>query len=223
MTLFRTQQGLKTYFREKINRIGQCNSVKTTYPVDFSDFCEVFQRHPDYPEKFIGFTDIQIKYSLVFGNQLVVYIKKDNGTLEDVSVLNHCITSKSKNNLKIAMRVAIQPQIDEYKLHCLQYCELCNSHDKLEVDHHSEKAPFAKLYLDFMKHNTIPIPSSFDDTKSHMKCFQITDVEFSKSWIEFHKEHAMLRILCKKCNASQPKYIQMHCQNPQKNKSLDFK
>ena len=44
------------------------------------------------------------------------------------------------------MRVSIQPQIDEYKNNnCIKVCELCGEHDRIEIDHHSEKMPFAKL------------------------------------------------------------------------------
>jgi hypothetical protein len=204
---FKTQISLKKYFREIINRINVCDSIKTNYPSEYLDFCELFKRHPDYPEKFIGFVDIKINHNPVFENQLVVYIIKNDMSIDDVSVLNNCITGKPKDNLKIAMRVAIQPQIEEYKnINYIKSCEICGEHNMLEVDHHSEKSPFAKLYVDFMATNTLPVPVSFDDTPSHMKCFKDLDGDFEKSWIQYHKENAILRTLCKKCNRSQPKY-----------------
>jgi len=209
MTIFqlKTQKSLKRHFREIIDKIGHCESVKTEYPQEFSDFCEVFERHSDYPDKFIGFFDIKINYNPGFKNQLVVYIIKNNGDIDDVSVMNNCITGKPKNNLKIAMRVSIQPQIDEYKNNnYIKVCELCGEHDKIEIDHHSEKTPFAKLYIDFMENITLPIPTSFDDTKSHMKCFKEIDYIFEERWIQYHKENAVLRMLCRACNCSQPKY-----------------
>jgi hypothetical protein len=203
----KTQISLKKYFREIINTIGLCDSVKTKYPSEFLDFCELFKRHSDYPEKFIGFVDIKISYNPVFGNQLVVYIIKNDMTTDDVSVLNNCITGKPKDNLKIAMRVSIQPQIVEYKNNnYIKVCEICDDNDRLEVDHHSEKMPFAKLCYDFITINTLPIPVSFDDTKSHMKCFKDLDSNFEKNWVQYHKENAILRTLCRKCNGSQPKY-----------------
>ena len=204
---YKTQISLKKYFREIIDRIGLCDSVKTKYPSEFLDFCELFKRHSEYPEKFIGFVDIKINYNVVFGNQLVVYIIKDDTTVEDVSVLNNCITGKPKDNLKIAMRVSIQPQIDEYKNNnCIKVCEICGKHDRIEIDHHSEISPFAKLYIDFMEINALPIPASFNDTKSHMKCFKELDYNFEKNWVQYHKENAILRMLCRTCNGSRPKY-----------------
>jgi len=204
---FKSQKTLKHHFREIINKIGVCDSVKTKYPSEYLDLCEVFKRHSDYPEKFIGFVDIKIDYNPIFINQLEVSIIKNDMTIDDVSVLNNCITGKPKDNLKIAMRVCIQAQIDEYKnKNPIKVCELCGEHDRIEIDHHSEKSPFAKLYIDFMDNNKIPIPTSFNDTKSHMKCFKELDCDFENNWTKYHKENAILRMLCKTCNNSQPKY-----------------
>ena len=203
----KTQISLKKHFREIIDRIRICDSVKTKYPNDFLDFCEVFKRHSDYPEKFIGFIDIKIDYNSIFINQLEVYIIKGDGTFDDVSVLNNCIRGKPKDNLKIAMRVSIQPQIEQYKNNnSIKLCELCGDHLRIEIDHHSEKSPFAKLYNDFMEINELPIPTEFDDTKSHMKCFKKIDCDFENSWVQYHKEKAILRMLCRICNGSQPRY-----------------
>jgi hypothetical protein len=204
---FKTQVSLRKHFREIIDRIGVCDSLKTKHSSEFLDFCEVFKRHSDYPGKFIGFIDIKIDYNLEFKNQLVVYIKKENGTIDDVSVMNNCITGKPKDNLKTAMRVSVQPQIDEYKNNnYIKVCELCGEHKRIEIDHHSDKSPFAKLYIDFMEINKLHIPAEFDDTKSHMKYFKKTDYMFEEKWIKYHKETAILRMLCRSCNGSQHKY-----------------
>ncbi len=207
LSRFKTQESLKLHFRGIVDRIGLCNSVKTNHPDEFSDFCEVFKRHPDYPGKFIEMNDVKIDYNPEFKNQLVVYIIKNNGDIDDVSVMKMCITGKPKDNLKIAMRVSIQSQIDEYKKNNkIKMCELCGDYEQIEIDHHSDKMPFAKLYSDFMEINTLPIPNTFDDTTSHLKCFTSLDYKFEEKWIHYHKERAILRMLCRKCNSSQTKY-----------------
>jgi hypothetical protein len=204
---FKTQASLKKHFREIIDRIGLCDSVKLKHPQDFLDFCEVFKRHSEYPDKFFGFVDIKISYNPEFKNQLVVYIIKHNGDIDNVSVMNNCVTGHPKDILKIAMRVSVQPQIDKYKNNnSIKECELCGEKDKIEIDHHSEKMPFARLYFDFIEMNTLPIPTTFEDTKSHMKCFKEVDSKFEEKWIQYHSENAILRMLCKTCNGSQPKY-----------------
>ena len=204
---FKSQASLKKHFREIIDKIGICDTVKTHYPQEFLDFCELFTRHSEYPDKFFGFVDIKIGYNPEFKNQLVVYIIKNNGEIDNVSVMNNCITGKPKDNLKIAMRVSIQPQIDEYKNNnYIKVCEICGEHDRIEIDHHSEKMPFVKLYIDFMEINNLSIPTSFNDAKSHMKCFKEIDYQFKEKWIQYHKDNAILRMLCRTCNGSQPKY-----------------
>jgi hypothetical protein len=204
---FKTQTKLKAYFRQLIDKIGICDSVKTKYPKECEDFEEVFKRHPQYPDKFVGYIDIKIDYNDTFANQFVVYIKKENGDVDNVSVLNACIRGKPKDFLKDALRFSIRPQIDKYRNGIrIKKCEICRESDNIEIDHHSEIAPFAKLVDDFLKINTLPIPTSFDDTIGHMKCFKESDREFEQKWIQFHNENAVLRILCKTCNGSQPKY-----------------
>lgn len=207
---YTTQSTLKKYFREVIDIISKCNSVKTYHPGYYIEFCEVFKRHCDYPDKFMDMVDIKIDYNPIYKNQLVVYIIKSNGEIDDVSVLKNCISGKPKDNLKIAMRVAVQPQIDEFRnSHTELICELCNSKERIEIDHHSILQPFSKLYNDFMRtmrSNTLKIPTNFDNTISCLKCFKETDKEFNEAWIKYHKEKAILRMLCKECNNSQPKY-----------------
>ena len=204
---YKTQKSLKKYISEIIQKIGKCNSIQEQYPEEFHDFIELFKRHSDYPNKFIGLIDIMIDYNPKFKNQYIVYIKKKDGEIDDVSVLNNCITGKPKDNLILAMRNAIQPQIDEFKKKHknICYCELCSETENIEIDHHSEKAPFAKLYHDFMKINTLPKPTIFGND-GFMKCFQDIDAEFNNNWIKYHKDHAILRFLCRICNGSQPRY-----------------
>lgn len=96
-----------------------------------------------------------------------------------------------------SMRVSIQPQIDQFK-----------DTTKIEVDHHSELSPFAKLHFDFIDMTpATSIPTTiFDDTLGHMKCFRRADKFFEDKWIQYHRENAKLRMLCMKCNRTQPKW-----------------
>ena len=207
ITQFKTQTALYNHFKNIINKIGICESIKLNYPDDYLDLCDVFKRHPRYPEKFIGFIDIKIKYNLIYKNQYDVFIIKDNGDIDDVSVLKSCISGKPKNKLLEAMRVSINNQIIEFRNKQKKLlCEICGKTDKIEIDHHSEHMPFAKLYDDFIKNNIITIPELFDNTEGHLKCFRSIDILFEESWVKYHKENAILRMLCKECNRSQPKY-----------------
>jgi hypothetical protein len=201
-----TQKSRKAFVRGLINKIGPCESIKTNYPNEYDVFLKMFERHSDYPAKFIGLQDIMIRYNPVFKTNLEVLIKKDDGTIDDVSVLKNCITGKPKDKLNVAMRVEINNQIQDFKGNTRNKCEICGDITQLEVDHHSEKMPFAKLCKDFMKINVLKIPTTFEDTIGHLKCFKEEDNAFKDSWIDYHTQHSILRMLCGNCNRSQPKY-----------------
>ena len=69
-----TQKALK---KQIIERIGRCNSILTKHPNDYQFFLKIFQRHHNYPEKFINLKDIRINYHPVFRNQLEVLIVRE--------------------------------------------------------------------------------------------------------------------------------------------------
>ena len=48
--------------------------------------------------------------------------------------------------------------------------------------------------FDFMEINKLHIPTLFNDTKSHMKCFKEEDYSFQEKWLQYHKDNAILHI-----------------------------
>lgn len=201
---FTSQKKLKQYVRDIVdNKIGKSNSIKNDAPQYFQLFLDLFKRHTEYPDKFNGLIDIKIQYNPKYINQLEVIIIKDNGDEDDVSVFNNCISGKSKDNLTIAMRNSIIPQILKFKNNNSLICQKCRSNRDPEVDHYQPQ--FIDLKKDFIKICTEPIPTEFDQNKSHSKIFNTNDATFEKLWVRYHKKNAQLRILCKKCNSSRPK------------------
>ena len=95
------------------------------------------------------------------------------------------------------MRSAIEEQIEEYKKGRELKCGKCGSKSKPEVDHMN--ILFVELYENFLKGRK-DIPKEFDNTKSNSKCFREEDKKFKEEWEEYHKENAILRILCNICN-----------------------
>jgi hypothetical protein len=201
---FKTQKSLKEYFRGIIDTIGLCESIKGEYPNYYTDFLELFKRHPEYDNKCQNMIDIKIRKNPRY-HQLELYIEKDDCYCIDISY-NVCISGKGSNNLKKAMRNCIESQIEEFKQNNTGNCELCNSKIKIEVDHHSDLTPFKKLYCDFMDINKLSIPDEFDELESHSSSFKDKDKDFSNSWFNYHKQNVIFRFLCKKCNLSQKKY-----------------
>ena len=110
-----------------------CSSIKEFYPEEWNEFIYLFKRHYNYPEKFNGLTDIKIRYNPLYKRQLEIIIVKNNGDEDDVSVLNNCITGKPKDNLTIAMRNSIYPQIEEFKHNSSMECLLCCNNKNIHV------------------------------------------------------------------------------------------
>jgi hypothetical protein len=202
---FKTQKALKEYICDTINNIGLCDSVKNNYPNEYIMFLKLFERHPNYPEKIIGIIDIQIKNNPIYKkNKELIIIKNDN-TSDNISY-NQCIAKRKNNNLKVAMRCAIEDQIITFRNENNKICVLCDSTKDLQVDH---IIWFEKLYDDFIticNDLNYIIPTVFDSNAGNLKCFKTGDTKFENEWKNFHKDNASLRILCKSCNLTRPKY-----------------
>jgi len=204
-TTCKTQKQLKECVRKTLDKIGVCSSIKQFYPDEWEGFMFLFRRHSDYPDKFHGLSDIQIRYNPIFRTQLETIIVKNNGDEDDVSLLNNCITGKPKDNLTIAMRNAIYPQIQEFKLHSVMECVLCHCTTNIHIDHYQPQ--FVDLTTAFLQDWNGLLPNTFEQNDCHSKIFTHADTDFELKWIAYHRSHAVLRVLCKTCNLSRKKSV----------------
>ena len=200
----KTQKALRDYIRSKLAEIGECTSIKKHHPDYWDGFMELFARHPAYPEKFDGLVDIKIRFNPVFKKQLEVQIVKNNGEIDDVSVLTNCISGKPKDKLTVAMRNSVYPQILEFKKNNAQVCVLCGSNKKIHIDHYEPQ--FDELKRNFIAKWKSNIPVDFDQNSSNSKVFQSQDNKFADEWNKFHKQNAVLRVLCSSCNLTRSKF-----------------
>jgi hypothetical protein len=185
-------------------------------------------------------SDISIKRNPHFKENLEVIILKNDGSFDNVSVMNKCISGDggSSNNLYRAMRNSINSQIFEFKKQNPNQCNSCASKDNLEVDHVSPG--FIQLVDMFIKNTSITIPNTFDDNEYHSKVFKNRDQQFENDWNNFHFQNASLQFLCKKCHSKKPvtrikekfKFLQTAIKSQsetdietvsEKNKDLEFK
>lgn len=195
-----SQKNLKQYLRETINSIGFCSSIKKYYPEKWDLFIFLFERHPNYPEKFYNLKDVKIDFNPVFKNQLETVIVKEDGEEDNVSIMKSCVTGKPKDNLTVAMRNAILSQILDFKHSNKLVCEICNSTKNIHIDH--EKPKFFELRDEFLEKWEGEKPKNFTNNKSNSKIFKKTDIDFEKKWFSFHKQKAKLRVLCQVCNCT---------------------
>lgn len=200
----KTQKKIKEYTRNIIYKIGLCDDIKNKYNYEYKYFTNfLFPRHISYPDKFIDMINIGIRKNKKFNN-LEVYIIKKNDIIDSVSVIKNCISRKKPNNLSIAMRNSIYPQIKNYKNSLLIHkCINCDSIENIQIDHFNQE--FIDLQKTFLELTILKIPDSFDDNEWNSKIFKKDDEYFEKEWYLYHKNKANLQPLCKKCNLTKKK------------------
>ncbi|MBD2450931.1 DCL family protein [Nostoc sp. FACHB-152] len=161
--------------------------------------------HPDANNKIgTGVKQIEVKPSRQRTDYNCFWVVREDGTIDDFSY------QKCKYNLdrlivkrrESAYREAVVNQTWEYRFvqtNSKQVCEICGASQGLQVDH--DQPLFSTLINDFEKNRT-DIPKEFEDaTGTYLsKRFCEKDSEYQKSWQQYHQQHAVLRLLCKKHN-----------------------
>jgi len=113
-------------------------------------------------------------------------------------------TTTTTVTLTGAMRYAIRRQIQLWKKNnlLLRRCRQCQSVLCLHVDH---IIPFVNIQHDFLKlwmdTTAQSLPSKFRyNRRTCQPTFTRADVGFTRKWQSYHKTHAKLQWLCRKCN-----------------------
>lgn len=212
--VFATKTAAKAYVLEEIIKpIGVCPEIKQKYPEKYKELCALLRRHHNAGNKLKNMSDLSIRRNLLNDKALEVHVvKSENGRVstEDISWLS-CIDKWNPNHdLKSAMRFSIESQCAAYKLSLGRdglLCTLCSIPDQpIHVDH---VVQFEQLFQEFIAATLSEIPDQFSDVDdgTNRKTFLYKDAEFKQEWTDYHKTHAILRILCKQCNLTRPKYI----------------
>jgi len=183
---FKTQTLAKNWIKSQLQRIGYCDSI--TNQSDKELLFEIIKGHPD-PEKIEGVIDFKIEPE---NKSYALFIVKKN-SIEGISWVC-CATGRGKTNnelLGMAMRYAIEHQINDYRK-ANHRCILCDNTERLEVDH---IVMFKDLVKDFNKNREIPTKFKYDNNRTTFE-----DMKYCNEWIEYHKTHATLRMLCYECH-----------------------
>ena len=209
--VYKTQGEFERYVKKIIYKdIGICNDIKNTYPKKYNLLIKILERHPEFNSKTENMCNIKIVCDTLNKQALKVLIIKND---REIDISWRCaITGKhksKKSELTSALRSSIQKQIYEFRReNNNKYCELCGSNKKLHVDHNDEVgSAFDELVLKFTKTYNIKIPNKFGETNdnTHRRCFLEKDNFFKDKWVEFHRQKAILRMLCRTCNINRKK------------------
>jgi hypothetical protein len=197
---FETTKELLEYVR---SLIVKCTSLKKYRPTVYLFFYKLFQRHPEKERKrTTEIVDIAIEPHKKKG--LVIRIVFNDGTSDTISYVS-CVkqrVSRFSKKLREAYRAAISDQIESFIQENRGPCELCGSTKDRTVDHITH---FAELVHEFKKMN-LTEPTSLGKNDAQQNCFKEEDVDYKNKWVEYHKKHATLRILCNTCNIKREKW-----------------
>lgn len=212
---FESQTKFKTYVKKIIyDEIGICNDIQNTNPDKYHILIKIIERHPDFESKTQNMCNLKIQQNKKSPKKAYeVLIINNDGTTTDISWAHDAITGKSKSiesQLKEAMRSSVDEQICDFReQNKRKCCEKCGNIENLHVDHNDEKkSAFNELVYNFLMENkNLECPDNFGqlNDETNRTCFLDKDYEFRDKWIEYHRQHAELRILCEKCNMSRPK------------------
>lgn len=209
---YKTQGEFEQYVKKIIYEdIGICYDIKNIYPDEYSLLIKILERHPCYEIKSSNICNLKIQENQYKNGYEIIIIKKD-GSLVDIS-WKVAITGKHKSKkgeLMSAMRVSVEDQIEDFRRNCDIYCcELCGNNERLDVDHNDEKkSAFDELAYNFVNdNNDIKIPDNFGELNdgTNRRGFLEKNNVFKDKWVEYHRQYAILRMLCHKCNISRPK------------------
>jgi hypothetical protein len=204
-----TQTAFETFIKNIIyNEIGICDDIRYTHPTNYNILVALFRRHPDFASKSRDMCNIKTIRNInakAIGTNIVT----NNGEEIDIS-WQTAIKGKhksAKSELVSAMRNSINPQIIEFKNNNKKECVLCFGKNNIHADHHEPQfEELVKNFINLMKNQNITIPNNFgDDHSTNIRCFLEDDYMFKNKWIKFHKEKAVLRILCSRCNLTRSK------------------
>jgi len=166
---------------------------------DKSWIIDLLSRHPRWEEKSANMADICIyRHTSTYG----FGIRKQDGTLEDISYLK-CFDGETTHGLLIkAMRHSINDQIAEYKQSLLDelQCNFCKDGQQKNEMHLDHIIFFIHLVRDFLSENNLKVEDI--PTKSTGMDRVICSAEIDNMWKTYHKNRATYQVLCKKCNLS---------------------
>lgn len=204
----------KTAINKKISQIIKSYSVNTKLDnIDSDFFFSLFKTTEklNYIEKNHYFLYVA-NYKISGGRYVKMLFASDGHRKIPISkskLLNELFPKKSKltieeshiNNVKIAARNVINPQIKEYRenislpIICPLSLKKINNWKFIHIDH---VIPFSKLFNDWLDSLGIsPLDIELCGPKN-FKTFK--DIYLKNSWYEFHKRHADLQCVNAKHN-----------------------
>lgn len=206
--IFKTKPDITKYFQSYHNSHIVGTILEGEHKIVMTD---LIKRHPNYDEWDVR-GEIEFKLNMDgYGNKN--YLMKNGDEWYSFSYIK-CIKSGTKeNNIKAnvnnAAREAIRNQIlefrEQHKKNNLFQCDTCCKYfETIDVDHDFSQITFQTLLNKFM-----------NIKKKEFKSFELVETPNGSlfnsidcdEWCQYHKKHAILRLLCRHCHQNKVKKI----------------
>lgn len=163
----------------------------------------VLKQQPHYARKAAaGITGIRIGYHPTYSRTKVVYLMHTDGTESDIKYVKPYPKAPAAAQLIGALRTAIMEQVHAYKVatytaksRCV-HCECKLTRTNTHVDHVLKFRDLCSAFKE--KHGEHKHPLA-DNAESGRK-FAPEDAAYEQAWQDYHREHAVYRLLCAPCN-----------------------
>lgn len=225
---FSTKKLIKDQIRRILNRGLDNEMPYLLQEKEMKFMAQVFVSHPNAVQKF-GPGIKRIHVSFQEGQNLVqrkrqqrcFWITRQDGSIVDISYIQcvsnlvksnnnrngkHKVDSVARRHVSSALRAAVNSQCTEFRrLQPATFtCPECQKETKndsfcAQVDHHSKQSPFRKLRDDFLVEEKLQV-SKVKHSEKEGGGRQLDDLDLLRKWQEFHRKHAILRLLCVHCN-----------------------
>lgn len=190
------------YTRTMITDLGKGAHIHSTHP-NYQFFTDLLNNHEDVPRKVgSGITSFGIQRNKRDQHCLETFALRTDGTKETFS-WKSCASKKFMTPDQLlykALRNTIEPQIHTFRRITPEVCRACKQAIHCSVDHKSPT--FYQLTQTFLNlPPTYPIPTTFGKQgRTHSELFKEEDTEFANEWKTFHKDNAVLQMLCDVCH-----------------------
>jgi 5-methylcytosine-specific restriction endonuclease McrA len=213
---FTTVDSFKKYTSELIRQ--HMDVIISEDHIIYNYCIDLYERHPEFdgfhPSQFM-FVSHEKKYKspslsidLYRGETYRPHYRGEDKLWHTFSITK-CITGKDqsyKQRLLAAMRNEVNNDILEHRRK-QPYCVRCKCSDmsKLEVDHTGKKefSEIAQMFIDILDgtgdFKGLTIPKKLEFYKEGVK-YLFKDRNEAFTWIELHKDQALLQTLCKDCH-----------------------
>ena len=196
---FFTKKSLAEKCKEILNSYkdgDRLNMFDEEFMIDF--FTQLAKSHKLKEKKIV---EVYVRRSKKYRKNLQFWIKREDGTITDISYIN-CIWPRKKiDEISDACRRAVEDIVTKYKFKHVYPTisdlsgQIITGPDEAEVDHY--EMDFVDLVNNWVCLNGGEeyIYSKINETEDGSEITEFTDSELTDSFIQYHNSHSHLRIL----------------------------